>query len=142
VRRNALDRDAARSPWRFASRCAVVAESRTKLWTEASDAERPLVVGKNHNLAWPCAPRRRRDPRPGAPSASGPCRPPTRLRGSSPARVAQGCVIPSLGGGLCQLSNALYDAALKARVRDRRGATAQPVIPGSLAEVGRDATVF
>ena len=28
--------------------------------------------------------------------------------------IREGCVVPTIAGGLCQLSNALYDAALKA----------------------------
>ena len=122
----------------------VVAESKTKLWTEASDAEGPLLAGKIHNLRlalrsidgieipagrvfsfWAHIGR------------------PTRLRGFVAGReLREGCVIPSIGGGLCQLSNALYDAALKAGfdIVERHAHT--QVIPGSLAEVGRDATVF
>ncbi len=56
--------------------------------------------------------------------------------------LREGCVVPSVGGGLCQLSNALYDAALRAGfdIVERHAHTA--VVPGSLAEIGRDATVF
>jgi hypothetical protein len=56
--------------------------------------------------------------------------------------LREGCVVPSVGGGLCQLSNALYDAALTAgfEVVERHAHTV--VVPGSLAETGRDATVF
>ena len=56
--------------------------------------------------------------------------------------LREGCVVPSVGGGLCQLSNALYDAALSAgfEIVERHAHTV--VVPGSLAEVGRDATVF
>jgi len=56
--------------------------------------------------------------------------------------LREGCVVPSVGGGLCQLSNALYDAALTARfeIVERHAHTV--VVPGSLAEIGRDATVF
>jgi hypothetical protein len=56
--------------------------------------------------------------------------------------LREGCIVPSVGGGLCQLSNALYDAALSAgfEIVERHAHTA--VVPGSLAEIGRDATVF
>jgi len=56
--------------------------------------------------------------------------------------LREGCVIPSVGGGLCQLSNALYDAALRAgfEIVERHAHSA--VVAGSLASVGRDATVF
>lgn len=67
----------------------------------------------------------------------------TRRRGYVRGReLRQGCLVPSVGGGLCQLSNALYDAALRAgfEMVERHAHTA--VVPGSLAEIGRDATVF
>ncbi|MBV8299592.1 MAG: VanW family protein [Candidatus Eremiobacteraeota bacterium] len=56
--------------------------------------------------------------------------------------LREGCMVPSVGGGLCQLSNALYDAALRAgfEIVERHPHT--KVVPGSLAAVGRDATVF
>ncbi len=55
--------------------------------------------------------------------------------------VREGCLIATVGGGLCQISNALYDAALKAgfEIIERHKHT--KVIQGSLAEKDRDATV-
>lgn len=55
--------------------------------------------------------------------------------------VREGCIVPTIAGGLCQLSNALYDAALKANfdIIERHKHT--KVIKGSLAEQDRDATV-
>jgi hypothetical protein len=55
--------------------------------------------------------------------------------------IREGCIVPTIAGGLCQLSNALYDAALKAdfEILERHRHT--QVIPGSLAEQDRDATV-
>lgn len=55
--------------------------------------------------------------------------------------IREGCIVPTVAGGLCQLSNALYDAALKAgfEIIERHAHTR--VIKGSLAENGRDATV-
>ena len=50
-------------------------------------------------------------------------------------------MVAAVGGGLCQLSNALYDAALQADcVVLERHAHSQ-VVPGSAAAIGRDATV-
>lgn len=69
--------------------------------------------------------------------------PPWAIRGFVVGReLREGCLIPNVGGGLCQLSNALYDCALKAgcEVVERHRHT--QVIPGSLAELDRDATVF
>lgn len=55
--------------------------------------------------------------------------------------IREGCIVPTIAGGLCQLSNALYDAALKANfdIIERHKHT--KVIKGSLAEQDRDATV-
>ena len=55
--------------------------------------------------------------------------------------VREGCLIPTIAGGLCQLSNALFDAAKKANfeIIERHRHTA--VVKGSLAEQNRDATV-
>jgi hypothetical protein len=56
--------------------------------------------------------------------------------------LRQGCLIPTVGGGLCQLSNSLYDLALKSgcEIIERHAHSA--VVPGSAAEQGRDATIF
>lgn len=55
--------------------------------------------------------------------------------------IRDGCIVPTIAGGLCQLSNALYDAALKAGfdIIERHKHTR--IIKGSLAEQDRDATV-
>ncbi len=55
--------------------------------------------------------------------------------------IREGCVLPTTAGGLCQLSNALYDAALTANfiIVERHKHT--QIIKGSLAEKDRDATV-
>jgi hypothetical protein len=68
---------------------------------------------------------------------------PTRWKGYVEGReIRQGCMIPSIGGGLCQLSNALYSVALDAgfEILERHAHT--QIVPGSLAEIDRDATVF
>jgi hypothetical protein len=68
---------------------------------------------------------------------------PVKRNGFSDGReVREGCVIPSTGGGLCQLSNALYDLALTAgcEIVERHAHTRR--VPGSQAVAGRDATVF
>ena len=56
--------------------------------------------------------------------------------------LREGCLILTIGGGLCQLSNALYDAALQAGLEIVERHAHSRVVPGSLAEIGRDATVF
>lgn len=55
--------------------------------------------------------------------------------------IREGCVVPTIAGGLCQLSNALYDAALKANFEIVERHRHTRVIQGSLAEKNRDATV-
>jgi len=67
---------------------------------------------------------------------------PSKRRGYVVGReIREGCIVPTIAGGLCQLSNALYDAAIKAgfEIIERHRHT--KVIRGSLAEVDRDATI-
>ena len=122
----------------------IIAESVTPLWTETDPAERFLIAGKLENL------------RRASSKLNGISVPAneifsfwkqvgrtSRLKGYVRGReLREGCIIPSVGGGLCQLSNALYDAAHQAgfEIIERHRHT--QVIPGSLAESGRDATVF
>lgn len=123
---------------------AIFGQSSTRLWTDSSDAERHLLAGKVHNLR--IALRRLNGaeiPAGGIFSFWAQIGRPGRWRGFVAGReLREGCIIPTVGGGLCQLSNALYDAALHAgfEIIERHAHT--QVIPGSLAEVGRDATVF
>lgn len=122
----------------------ILAESRSLLYPSSNPAEFALQAGKVQNLRtaarhldgrlmktgsvfsfWAHVPR------------------PTAGRGFAPGReLREGCVIPSVGGGLCQLSNALYDAVLKAgfEVIERHAHSRK--LPGSMAVEGRDATVF
>ncbi|MEY5049887.1 MAG: hypothetical protein RLZZ175_3246 [Bacteroidota bacterium] len=55
--------------------------------------------------------------------------------------IREGCIVPTIAGGLCQLSNALYDAALNANFEIVERHKHTKVIKGSLAEQNRDATV-
>lgn len=121
-----------------------LAESRTELYPSDVRAEFALQAGKVQNLRraatylnglkvparevfsfWAHIPR------------------PARHRGFAAGReLREGCIVPSVGGGLCQLSNALYDVALQAgfEITERHPHSRQ--VPGSMAEAGRDATVF
>ncbi len=123
---------------------AIIAESKTALWTESDEAEKVLLVGKVQNLR--VALRKLNGleiPANGTFSFWAQVGRASRLRGFVEGReLREGCIIPNIGGGLCQLSNALYDAALKAgfEIMERHAHT--QVISGSLAEKGRDATVF
>lgn len=123
---------------------AIIGQSVTRLWTDGDDAEKHLVAGKVHNLR--IAIRRLNGveiPADGLFSFWAQLGRPGRWRGYVAGReLREGCIIPTVGGGLCQLSNALYDAALSAgfEIIERHAHT--QVVPGSLAEVARDATVF
>ena len=122
----------------------VIATSRTKLWTENEPEERFLVAGKIHNLRLAVKKLDGLE----IPAAStfsfwrhiGRA---SRLKGFVAGReLREGCIIPNIGGGLCQLSNALFDAALQANCEIVERHAHTQVIAGSLAEKGRDATVF
>lgn len=118
----------------------VIGESTTPLWADDDAGERSLQAGKVHNLRLAV---RRLD---GVEVEAGAVFSfwahvgrASRRRGYVRGReVREGCLIPNVGGGLCQLSNALYDAALRAdfEIVERHAHTR--VVPGSLAEVGRD----
>ncbi|TDU81289.1 glycosyl transferase family 1 [Prosthecobacter fusiformis] len=67
----------------------------------------------------------------------------TKAKGYSTGReLREGCLIPQIGGGLCQLSGAIYNAALEAglEIVERHAHSNSSV--GSLARIGRDATIF
>ncbi|NOT46969.1 MAG: vanw family protein [Acidobacteria bacterium] len=122
----------------------VVSQSRTALWTEIEPEERFLVAGKIHNLRLALKQLNGVEFRGGETfsfwkhvgRAS-------RLKGFVEGReLREGCIIPNVGGGLCQISNALYDAALEANFEIVERHAHTQVVSGSLAEQDRDATVF
>jgi hypothetical protein len=126
-----------------AAHATVIASSVTPLWSDPSLSEQAMQLGKVHNL------------RRAAAELDGLVLGPgqvfsfwrqvgraTRGRGFAPGRMLrEGCMMPAIGGGLCQLSNALYDVALQAgcRIVERHAHSFR--VPGSAAESGRDATV-
>ena len=121
----------------------LIAESVTRLWTSESEDERRLECGKVHNL------------RVAANLLDGLIVPaqqtfsfwriigkPTKRKGFVQGRqVQEGCIIASIGGGLCQLSNSLFDVATKAGLEIIERHPHTMIVPGSAAEYGRDATV-
>jgi hypothetical protein len=121
----------------------VAGESRTRLWSDERLAERHYQLGKVANL--------RRAVRsldhilitPDAPfSFWAQIGKPTRRRGFVEGRMLQqGCLVPATGGGLCQLSNALYDIAVQSGAEIVERHAHSRIVPGSAAAVGRDATV-
>jgi hypothetical protein len=126
-----------------------IATCTTPLWNHGLNgieraAERELQLGKIQNLAIAAQTIHGIEiPQDGIFSFWAYVGRPTRIKGYVKGReIRQGCMIPSIGGGLCQLSNALYSVALDAgfEILERHAHT--QIIPGSLAEIGRDATVF
>ena len=121
-----------------------LAEVITPLYTDSNPHERALQLGKVQNL------------RIAAKSLDGRLMGvgdvfsfwahvgrPHRGRGFVEGReLRQGCLIPTVAGGLCQLSNSLYRAAQQAgcEIVERHGHTA--AIPDSPFAAGEDATVF
>lgn len=122
----------------------VLAERRSALWQEGRPEEFVLLAGKVQNLrvALPAFQ--------GVEVAAGQTLSfwrqlgrPGRPRGFVEGReVRSGCVVPTVAGGLCQLSNALADAAHHAGLElvERHGHTAR--IEAAPAEAALDATVF
>lgn len=122
----------------------LLGESTTQLWRDENPLERDLTAGKIQNLRIAC---RQIDGTvvegDGVFSFWKHLGKTLKRKGYVEGReVREGCIIPTIGGGICQLSNALYDVALKSGfdIIERHGHT--EVVPGSLAEINRDATVF
>jgi len=142
--RDAGDPAARRRPVMISMAGDVLAEVVTALYTDGDPNERGLQLGKVQNL------------RIGARAIDGTrleagqifsfwaqVGQPTRARGFVEGReLRQGCIIPTVAGGLCQLSNSLYRAAREAgcEIVERHGHTAP--IPNSPFPPGEDATVF
>ncbi len=122
----------------------VLAESRGALYTTDTATEFALQAGKVQNLRLAASRLDGRLLRAGELFSFWAHVPrPSARRGYAPGReLREGCVVPSVGGGLCQLSNALYDAALTAgfEIVERHAHSRR--LAGSMAALGRDATVF
>jgi glycosyltransferase involved in cell wall biosynthesis len=122
----------------------VLAESISPLWTATLAAENQLVAGKVQNLRVAAA---QLD---GLVIDAGETfsfwkvvGAPRRSRGFVPGReLREGCMIATVGGGLCQLSNALHLAELEAGMEIVERHAHSKVVPGSIAATGKDATVF
>jgi VanW like protein/Glycosyl transferases group 1 len=122
----------------------IIAESRSPLRMTDNEVENSFTSGKIHNLR--LAIRKMNGLEVGAGDVFSfwtQLRRTSRRKGYVLGReLREGCVILTIGGGLCQLSNALYDAALQASLQIVERHAHTRVIAGSLAEIGRDATVF
>ncbi len=142
--KNAPDRPArlaAGSPAEFPF---VIAESVAPLDIGTDPRERMLLLGKYQNLRLACH-RINRRVLPAGETFSfwRQVGPPWKLRGFKTGReVREGCIIPTTGGGLCQLSGSLLEVALQLdlEILERHRHTALP------AEIHyderRDATLF
>src|SRR5579864_6081691 len=122
---------------------ATLAECHTPLWSDGRAEEHEYQLGKVQNL------------RRAAAALDGVLVPAgavfsfwkqiglaSRRRGFVTGRMLQqGCLVPATGGGLCQLSNAIYEAALQAgcEIVERHAHSRR--VAGSAAALGRDATV-
>lgn len=122
----------------------VIAEKRTPLWREVTPEEFPLTAGKVENLRIAARAFHGLEiPPGGVMSFWRQLGRTTRGKGYHSGReLREGCIVPAIGGGLCQLSGLLYQAALDAglEIIERHGHSR--VVPGSQAEQDLDATVF
>ena len=122
---------------------APAARSVTPLWSDRTLAEHAFQLGKVQNLRVAC---RALDglvvPAGAVFSFWRQVGPPVPARGFVPGRMLQqGCMVGAVGGGLCQLSNALYAVALEAGCGIVERHAHSRIVPGSAAALGQDATV-
>jgi hypothetical protein len=121
----------------------VVGESRTPLWSDERSGERANQRGKVQNL------RRAVAALDGIVVPAGEVFSFWRQIGRASRRrgyvvgrmLQQGCLVPAVGGGLCQLSNALYEAALQSGCDIVERHAHSRIVVGSAAAFGHDATV-
>ena len=122
----------------------ILGESETQLWTTSVKEDPALVAGKVQNLRVACTYLN------GTQVVGGTTfsfwksigRPSQRKGYVNGRELREGCMVASVGGGLCQISNALYCAALDGGLEIVERHAHSQIIPGSLSEIGRDATVY
>lgn len=121
----------------------VLAEYEGSLWPQ-DESDDTLVVGKIHNLRLAAKQFHGLEIQAGAVFSFWKQlgRASTRRGFVLGRELREGCVIPAIGGGVCQISNAIYDTALRAGLEVVERHRHSRVLPGSLAEFDRDATVF
>lgn len=122
----------------------VTGEARSPLWTQISPEEFPLTAGKVQNLRAACRRLNGLEIPPGAVFSFW-----RQIGRTTPGKgfavgreLRSGCLVPNLGGGLCQLSGLLHDAALKAGLTVLERHPHSRSLPGRTLELERDATVF
>ncbi len=122
----------------------VIAEVRIELWNQVTADEFPLTAGKVANLRSAARALHALEiPAKATFSFWRQVGRTSRRRGFTEGReLREGCIVPAMGGGLCQLSGALHLAALKAGLEVVERHAHSRVVPGSTAEQGTDATLF
>ncbi len=123
----------------------LLSEWRSELWTDAATPrERALQLGKVQNLRLAARVLSRVEVPAGEVwSFWRQLGRTTRAKGYVEGReLREGCIIAQRGGGLCQLSGAIYNAALEAGLEIVERHAHSNASVGSLARIGRDATVF
>lgn len=122
----------------------VTGEARALLWTQLTPAEFPLTAGKVQNLRAACRFLN------GVETPAGKVFSfwkqlgrTTRSKGFTAGReLRSGCLVPNLGGGLCQLSGLMHSAALAAGLEVVEHHEHSRSLPGSPLSPDRDATIF
>ncbi len=117
---------------------------RAPLWTQASAAEFPLTAGKVQNLRVACGLLDGVEiPAGDVFSFWKQIGRTTRRKGFTAGReLRSGCLVPAMGGGLCQLSGLLHTAALKAGIEVIERHAHSRTLPGEPLPPERDATLF
>jgi hypothetical protein len=118
--------------------------AKAPLWTQVTPEEFPLTAGKVQNLRAACRHLHRVEVPAGQVfSFWKQLGRTTRKRGFVAGReLRSGCLVPNLGGGLCQLSGLLHAAALDAGLEVVERHEHSRVLPGTSVDPERDATVF
>jgi hypothetical protein len=121
----------------------LLAESVTPLWSDPRQSEAGMQFGKVENLRRAAALFDRLEiPEGGVFSFWKQLGRPSRARGFVAGRMLkEGCLVASTGGGLCQISNALFEVALESGCGIVERHAHSRTVPGSSAQFGRDATV-
>ncbi|MEO6277760.1 VanW family protein [Roseateles sp.] len=121
----------------------VVAQHRSPLWTDGDDAEFSLTAGKVENLRLAIKAFQAVEIRAGGVlSFWAQLGRPSARRGFVVGReIREGCIVPTVAGGICQLSNALAAVAARAGIEfvERHAHSART---NATPEQGLDATLF
>lgn len=122
----------------------VIAKTKALLWTQITESEFPLTAGKVQNLRAACLRLHGLEiPAGQVFSFWKQLGRTTRRRGFTAGReLRSGCLVPNLGGGLCQLSGLLHAAALAAGIEVVERHTHSRSLPGITLLPENDATVF